>query len=56
MEKVILTTPRLYLRELTAADWPDLCHMLQDEEVMYAYAHGFTTAEVQQWLETQQRR
>lgn len=56
MEKVILTTPRLYLRELTAADWPDLCHMLQDEEVMYAYAHGFTTEEVQQWLENQQRR
>ena len=34
--KQILETGRLLLREMTEADYPALCRMLQDETVMYA--------------------
>src|SRR5699024_4571878 len=33
----ILETERLYLRLMEDADFPDLCRMLQDPQVMYAY-------------------
>ncbi len=53
---MILETKRLYLRELTQADYNDLCKILQDAEVMYAYEHAFDSAEVQQWLDRQLAR
>lgn len=53
---MILKTKRLYLRELTQADYNDLCRILQDAEVMYAYEHAFDSAEVQQWLDRQLAR
>ena len=53
---MILETKRLYLRELTQADYNDLCRILQDAEVMYAYEHAFDSAEVQQWLDRQLAR
>lgn len=34
---MILETERLQLRQMNQADYPDLCEILQDEEVMYAY-------------------
>lgn len=40
---MILQTPRLYLRRMTDDDFPALCLMLKDEEVMYAYEHAFPT-------------
>ena len=52
----VLETERLLLRELTAADRPALCAMLQDAEVMYAYAHVFSDREVDEWLENQLTR
>ncbi|HIU76072.1 MAG TPA: GNAT family N-acetyltransferase, partial [Candidatus Pelethocola excrementipullorum] len=33
---MVLQTDRLYLREMTQEDYPSLCKILQDEEVMYA--------------------
>lgn len=53
---IILETHRLCLREMTDADFPALCAILQDPAVMYAYAHAFDTIEAQQWLENQKRR
>lgn len=53
---MILETQRLFLRELTDTDLPDLREILQDEDVMYAYEHAFCEAEVQEWLLRQQRR
>ena len=53
---VILQTERLYMREMTQADFPSLCKMLQDGDVMYAYEHAFDDAEAQEWLENQFRR
>lgn len=53
---MIMETNRLYLREMTQADYPALCSILQDPDVMYAYEHGFEDAEVQEWLEKQRNR
>lgn len=49
----ILRTERLILREMTREDFPALCEMLQDPEVMYAYGHAFSDAEARSWLEKQ---
>lgn len=52
----ILETERTYLRELTLDDYDDLCEILQDKEIMYAYEHAFSDAEVQGWLDKQRER
>lgn len=52
----ILETERLYLRGMTQEDFPALCGMLQDPEVMYAYEHAFSDAEARAWLERQRER
>ena len=49
--RVILSTERLILREMTPADLPVLRSMLQDIEVMHAWEHAFSESEVQGWLE-----
>lgn len=54
--KTIFETPRLLLRELEQSDFADLCSLLQDQDVMYAYEHAFDTQEVVQWLQTQLQR
>ena len=53
---LILETERLRLRELEAEDFAALCRVLQDEAAMYAYAHAFSDAEVQDWLDRQRAR
>ena len=56
MGKEILRTGRLILRELEDGDFPALCRMLQDAEVMYAYEHAFSDGEAWDWLRRQQER
>ena len=51
--KRILETDRLYLREMVQEDFPDLCKMLKDEEVMRAYEHAFADREAHEWLDRQ---
>ena len=53
--KIILQTQRLYLRELSSADFLALCRIMQDEKTMYAYEGAFSDKEVQDWLENQFR-
>ena len=53
---LILETERLRLRKLEAEDFTALCRVLQDEAAMYAYAHAFSDAEVQDWLDRQRAR
>ncbi len=48
--KKILETKRLILREMTQDDFPALCKILQDKDVMYAYEHAFSDDEVTAWL------
>ncbi len=51
--KMILETDRLYLREMVQEDFPALCKMLKDEEVMRAYEHAFEDQEAHEWLDRQ---
>ena len=53
---MILETDRLYMRELTQSDYEDLCQILQDEKVMYAYEGAFSDLEVKEWLDRQLMR
>ena len=46
----ILETERLLLRGLEQGDFKDVCKLLQDDEVMYAYEGAFNDQEVQNWL------
>lgn len=43
----ILETERLLLRGLEQGDFKDVCKLLQDDEVMYAYEGAFNDQEVQ---------
>jgi RimJ/RimL family protein N-acetyltransferase len=47
--KLILETDRLFLREFIDSDYDDLCEILQDKDVMYAYEHPFSEDEVKGW-------
>ena len=47
--KTILETERLYLREFLDTDYTDLCEILQDKAVMYAYEHPYSDEEVEDW-------
>ncbi|MDR3198495.1 MAG: GNAT family N-acetyltransferase [Planctomycetaceae bacterium] len=51
--KIILETNRLFLRELFENDYKDLCEILQDKDVMYAYEHSFSKEEVENWYNKQ---
>ena len=53
---IVIETPRLQLREMTPADRPALCRILQDSKVMYAYNGPFSDEEVNGWLERQLAR
>ena len=50
---MVLETERLVLREMTQADFPSLCEILQDSEVMYAYKGAFSDDEAHRWLDKQ---
>jgi RimJ/RimL family protein N-acetyltransferase len=47
--KTILETDRLFLRKFSDSDYNDLCEILQDKDVMYAYDHVFSDDEVKNW-------
>lgn len=53
---MIIQTKRLYMRKLCKNDFNELCEILQDKDVMYAYEHAFDNKEVQEWLDNQLRR
>ena len=53
---MILETDRLYLREMEQSDFDSLCKILKDPKAMYAYEHGFSDEEVQEWLDKQRKR
>lgn len=53
---IFAETERLILRKLTQSDFVDLCRILKDDEVMYAYEGAFSDDEVQAWLDRQLER
>lgn len=54
--KKIFETERLVFREMTFADFDDLCEILQDAQTMTAYEHPFSDEEVKAWLNNQLAR
>ena len=54
--RTILETRRLILRELCPNDFHEVCKLLQDNEVMYAYEGAFNGTEVREWLAGQLKR
>ena len=50
---MMLETNRLFLRKMNQSDYPALCKILQDVDVMYAYEGVFSDAETQKWLDNQ---
>lgn len=50
---LMIGTDRLYLREMNEADFPALCKILLDKDVMYAYEGAFSEAEARAWLDRQ---
>jgi len=53
---VKLETERLIIRQFTNTDLPVLYEIMKKPEVMYAWEHGFTLEETQEWLARQQER
>lgn len=51
MNEMILETERLVLRKLEQGDFDEVCKLLQDPVVMYAYEGAFSDQEVQAWLD-----
>lgn len=51
-----IETNRLVMREMTEKDLPALAEILQDKDVMYAYEHAFSEAEVREWFDRQTQR
>lgn len=48
---VIYETERLSFRKIKKEDFDELCLILKDSEVMYAWEHAFTDDEVLAWIE-----
>ena len=53
---MITETERLCLREMTEGDFASLCKHLQDSDVMYAYEHAFSDAEIWEGIHKQFQR
>lgn len=54
--KIVLETPRLILRDFTAADADALARVISDPETMRYYPMSFDRAAVEQWIARNQRR
>lgn len=53
---MIFETERLIVRRMDKNDFSNLCKILQDKRVMYAYEHAFSDEEVWEWLNRQIER
>ena len=51
-----ITTPRCLLRPMEERDFSAVCRYLQDAEVMHAWGHTLSDAEVRAWIARQQTR
>lgn len=45
-----LSSKRLLFRKITYNDFKDICRILQDIEIMYAWEHTFSDEEVYDWI------
>ena len=49
-EGMPVESKRLIFRKITDNDFAELCEMLKDAEVMYAWEHAFNDDEVNAWI------
>ncbi len=56
MEKLILKTERLFLREMNMEDFEALYAVLADPEIMKHYPYSFDEEKVRQWIERNMNR
>ena len=56
MKEIFIQTQRLNLRKIHQDDYDELCNILQDEEVMYAWEKTFSNEEVQNWINENLKR
>lgn len=56
MEKVILETDRLFLREMNMDDYEALYAVLGDSEIMQHYPYRFSEERVRQWIQRNMNR
>lgn len=47
----VAESERLVFRRIVRGDFSELCKMLKDPDVMYAWEHAFTDEEVQDWID-----
>ncbi len=47
---IVLSSERLLFRKITYDDYIELCKILQNVEIMYAWEHAFTDEEVLDWI------
>ncbi|MGL5623713.1 GNAT family N-acetyltransferase, partial [Cetobacterium sp.] len=48
--KYRITSERLNFREITEEDFHSVYNILKDKEIMYAWGHGFSEDETQEWI------
>ncbi|MDL2211634.1 GNAT family N-acetyltransferase [Erysipelotrichaceae bacterium OttesenSCG-928-M19] len=49
--KYLIETKRLFLREISWADYDAIAEIIQNDETMYAYNGGLSDEETKEWLE-----
>ncbi|MGL5413446.1 GNAT family N-acetyltransferase, partial [Cetobacterium sp.] len=45
-----IVSERLNFREITEEDFHSVYNILKDKEIMYAWGHGFSEDETQEWI------
>lgn len=50
MNDIIIETERLNLRKIVQEDYQEICNILQDIQIMYAWEKAFSNKEVQNWI------
>lgn len=48
---IILSSSRINFRKINRNDFNEIYEILGDEEIMYAWEHGFSQEEVKEWIE-----
>lgn len=48
---IVLESERLRFKRITKDDFEDVCEILKDPEVMYAWEHDFTDEDVHRWID-----
>ena len=56
MNEYVIETNRLFLRKIVKDDYSNICKILQNPIVMYAWEHGFSDEEVIEWIDKNLRR